>query len=214
MPANAIALFGGTFDPVHQGHILPLLELADQFHWQEIHLLPTFAPPHRPQPEASHQQRLTMLQLACQQDPRLKVNDWELRTAEPSRTIRTLRYFRDSFPHQPIYFVMGMDSLVQLDQWLDWQQLTDYAHLVALPRPDYYLDDASATLHDWLASRICKVGEEHGLAGQVLLPETCLQDISATEIRQWFAEHPHHDETPHFLDAAVFRYIHEQNLYR
>lgn len=199
----AIAFLGGTFDPAHRGHVEPLLELADQFGWQQIHLLPTCLPPHRKQPQATDEQRLAMLRLIAKRDPRLVVNDWEITQGEPSRTKRTLDYFRHTYPEHRLYFVMGMDSWVTLHTWVNWQQLNQFADLVVMPRPGYCPEDASASVKQWRSKQT-----------NIHFPTMNETNISATELREQIKAWQLGDPVPPFLFAETFPYILSHNLYQ
>ncbi|RUO34549.1 nicotinate-nucleotide adenylyltransferase [Aliidiomarina soli] len=209
-----IALLGGTFDPIHQGHIEPVLKLADTFGWSHVHLQPCFAPPHRPQPEASDQQRLAMVTLACQQDSRLLADDFELRQGKPTRTVHTLHHVRQQHPNASVCFIMGMDSFLQFTSWLNWQQILDLAHLVVLPRPGYQLTQLPPDLAAELKLRQRGDSESFSQgAGFIYLAETPTVDISATALRRQLAQSPDTSRIP-LLDPAVLAYIRSHNLYQ
>lgn len=201
-----LALFGGTFDPVHKGHIEPLLEIADTFHWDQIRLIPTCIPPHRKQPEASNLARIEMLQQLAKRDPRLVVDSWEIEQGKPSRTWPTLQYFSSAFPDAQLYFVLGMDSYVALDQWLNWTRLSELAHLVVLPRPGYNAEQASAEVSAWqqLSANKARVHFPH--PEQVACSATELRDALYRRDRQKARDLGLFDET--------FHYIETHNLYR
>lgn len=198
-----LAFLGGTFDPVHRGHIEPLITLADRFDWEQVHLLPTCQPPHRAQPEASDAQRLAMLEAVAARDSRLVVNDWEIRQGEPSRTQRTLSYFRDAYPQHQLYFIMGMDSWVSLHTWLNWQQLNQFAHLVVLPRPGYQAAQAAPEVVQWLKQQ-----------SNIHFPELSETDVSATELRRQLHQWHEGQPTPRHLMPETFSYILSHKLYR
>lgn len=200
---NSIALFGGTFDPVHKGHITPLLLLADQFDWSEIHLIPTYNPPHKKQPLASHSQRLAMLEQIIWRDNRLRVNAIEINEQKPSRTYPTLLYFKRQYPAAQLFFVLGMDSFIQLDQWQNWQKLTQLADLVVLPRQGYQLDSATAALRTWLVQQ-----------NNIHFPDCPLIDISATQLRQQIFKTPNNTQTAEFIYPETLSYIQEFKLYQ
>ena len=206
------ALFGGTFDPIHQGHIDTALALLDELNIDTLHLMPNSVPPHRPQPAATAAQRLEMVKLACNTDKRLVAEDFELRSEQPSYTVKTLQNFKQQYPQDTLLFVMGMDSLVSLDSWYQWQQLTDLAHLVVMPRPGYELAQASEALGHYIKQHQCQQpGHLHQQSeGYIYLANTPLRDISATAIRNGLHTKNHHDTVP----AAVAEYIEQQQLYR
>ncbi|RUO31381.1 nicotinate-nucleotide adenylyltransferase [Aliidiomarina sanyensis] len=213
MQSNAprkVAILGGTFDPVHWGHLKPALRLADSCGWDVIHLLPTCAPPHRQQPEVLNTHRLGMLDAAAGLDPRLVVNDWELRQGLPSRTLPTLKHFRERCPNATLVFIIGMDSLLNLPDWLHWERLFDYAHFVVMPRPGYTLEDARPEVVDLLAKRRISMSELESGHGGIFLAEAYDVPISATELRAQLAGQT---ECPEFLPEPVWQYIQKHHLY-
>ena len=135
------ALFGGTFDPIHYGHLRPALALAKELGLTKINLLPNRIPPHKPQPEANTEQRLAMLQLAIADYSLFSVDTRELEPKlinQPSFTIDTLKSWRQqNGTQQSLAFIMGKDSLLSLPTWKDWQKLLDYCHLLICKRTGY-----------------------------------------------------------------------------
>lgn len=203
---SALALFGGTFDPVHMAHLRGARTVADVLGCP-VHLLPNAVPPHRPQPQASGAQRLAMLQRACEGEPGLVPDDWELRQRGPSWSLNTLRHFRATLgPHRPLVLVIGADSFASLHQWHRWQDYPALCHLAVLPRPG-----ASEADLDVRAAFV--PGEAPDLqqapAGRRLMLDAPWLDFSATGIRDALARDGHSDALP----PAVESYIHEQGLY-
>lgn len=130
------ALFGGTFDPIHYGHLKPVEALAQQVGLQHIILLPNNVPPHRPQPEANAQQRLKMVELAVAANPLFSVDSRELLRDAPSFTIETLESLRkERGAERPLAFIIGQDSLLSLHKWHRWESLLDVCHLLVCARP-------------------------------------------------------------------------------
>lgn len=129
----AIGILGGTFDPVHYGHLLPAQETMQKLALAQMRLMPNHVS-HRPQPIASAQQRLTMLQLAVSNMPGFTVDD-RLRHHRPSYTMNTLIQMRLELAGTG--FLIGMDSLLSLPHWHRWRELTDYAHLIVGVRPGW-----------------------------------------------------------------------------
>ena len=116
------AIFGGTFDPIHNGHLQTAAALVKELGISTLALMPSAVPPHRPQPDASPEQRLDMVNLASQYHKAFTVEDWELRQDRPSFTANTLSEFKTQFPDDTLLFVMGMDSLMSLHHWHHWCQ--------------------------------------------------------------------------------------------
>lgn len=207
-----VALLGGTFDPIHYGHIKPALSLADTLGWRKICLQPCFAPPHREPPEANDQQRFQMVMLAAELDSRLIADDWELRQGQPTRTVHTLGHLQAEYPGQSLHFIMGMDSFLSLTTWLNWQQLLELAHLVVLPRPGYELSSASQTLLQLLSrAQTDNAADLQKGSGHIYVAQTTPVDISATELRQQLKDHHY---CPELLPLSIFQYIRQQGLYQ
>ncbi|MGL4984493.1 MAG: nicotinate-nucleotide adenylyltransferase, partial [Plesiomonas sp.] len=126
-----IGLYGGTFDPIHRGHIEPVSALATEIGLTQVRLLPNNLPPHRPQPHANAQQRADMVALVCQQYPLFVPDLRELAHSNPSYTINTLEDIRQEIgTEQPLAFIIGQDSLLSLPTWHRWQALLGVAHLI------------------------------------------------------------------------------------
>lgn len=139
-----IGVLGGTFDPVHNGHLRLAVELAESLGLAQVRLVPCARPPHRGDPIASPGQRAKWIRVAIADEPKLRLDDRELLRDGPSYTVDTLASLRREFPDTPLCLIMGRDVMAGLDQWRDWQALFDYAHIVLVERPetDIELPDA------------------------------------------------------------------------
>ena len=208
---RVIGYFGGTFDPVHLGHLRLALELKQQLPLDEMHLLPCHLPPHRPTPGATSAQRVAMLELALADCPELQLDKRELERDTPSYTYDTLAELRAELGADvSLVFCMGTDSYAQLHTWHRWRELLDLAHLLVVARPGWELPD-EGPLADLLAKRgeLCDL--RAAPAGRLVLTATRLLPISASEIRQLVAA----DLSPQFLlPDNVWHYIRTQGLYR
>jgi nicotinate-nucleotide adenylyltransferase len=132
----AIGLFGGTFDPIHFGHLRLATELAEAFRLDPVIFLPAGLPYHRGRSaHATNEQRLTMLKLATARDARFDVDDRELKRKGPTYTYDTLAEIRkERGPELPIVFLCGSDSFSRIDTWHRWTELFDLAHFVVAIR--------------------------------------------------------------------------------
>lgn len=212
--ATLLAYFGGTFDPVHYGHLKPVTRLAQDTGLDHVILLPNNVPPHRPQPEASPQQRLHMVELAIEGNRLLSVDPRELAVDTPSYTIETLATLRKEHGGScPLAFIIGQDSLLTLHTWHRWGSLLDFCHLIIMARPGYHQQLDTPELQRWYDDhRVTDAGQLRlQPAGFVYQANTPLLDISATEIRQ--RRHAGLDCSD-LLPVAVERYIESQGLYR
>lgn len=212
---QSVALFGGTFDPIHLGHTRPLSELADQFGWSHVHLQPCFAPPHRPAPAVNDTHRMRMVELACEDDPRLVADDFELRQQQPTRTVHTLAHLQRQHPQASLCFIMGMDSFINFTQWLNWQGILELAHVIVLPRPGYQLEQVPEELQQRLTQQDAPnlAQFSHG-SGLIHLADTQHQAISATQLRQQLAARNIDTPCPELLAPKVYTYIQRHGLYQ
>ena len=155
---QAIALYGGTFDPIHYGHLRPVEALSGLIGLKEVVWLPNNIPPHRPQPEASSQQRLDMVRLAIEPYSSFKVDTRELEKPTPSYTIETLRDFRQEIGNkQPLAFIIGQDSLLTFPSWHDYHTILGNTHLIVCRRPGYPLEMAQEKHQHWLEDHLTTV---------------------------------------------------------
>lgn len=208
----SVAIFGGTFNPVHNGHLRIASELAELLQVDNLRMIPCALPAHRELPSASPEQRLEMLRLGIGQQTPLVADDIELRRDGPSYTIDTLREIRQQIgDHSALYLCVGMDVLCTLDSWQDWQQLTDYCHLVVSSRPGYQMPE-SGVLAAWIKQRLCDDLHElkQSSTGKLHLCNLTMLEISSTAIRDKINAGAKID----FLTpAAVVNCIQQQHLY-
>jgi nicotinate-nucleotide adenylyltransferase len=206
-----IAILGGTFDPVHIGHLRSALELRELLDFDEVRLLPAATPPHRPEPGASAAQRLAMLRLAVAGEPRLLIDDRELRRSGPSYTYDTLAELRAELGGSvSLSLVIGMDACIGLDGWHRWRELFELAHLLVIARPDYELPAAGVVAETLRARRadVRVLGQR--AAGVVALAALTPLGISATAIRAMVrSQH----SLRYLVPDAVAHYIADNRLY-
>ncbi|RPH26860.1 nicotinate-nucleotide adenylyltransferase [Buttiauxella warmboldiae] len=208
-----IALYGGTFDPIHYGHLKPVEALAKQVALHRVTIMPNNVPPHRPQPRANGQQRKSMIELAIAGNPLFSLDDRELQRATPSYTVETLEQLRaETGAEQPLAFIVGQDSLLNLQRWHRWETLLTLCHLLVCQRPGYSLTMKTSAEQRWLDKhRSTSVEQLHSMpAGKIYLAPTPMVDISATVIRQRLAHHLPCDD---LLPAAVAGFIRQHHLY-
>jgi len=207
-----ILVMGGTFDPVHFGHIGLARQAADKLGVAEIRLIPSLLPPHRDQPGASALQRVEMLKLAIAGQPGFRVDDCEIERGGVSYSVDTLRRLRQERPEPSrIYFLMGYDAYQKLPEWKRWQDLLDYVHIVILQRRvnEYNLSNPLQQLE-----ARCKVAEVGALqkwyAGRVAYLSLQAIDISATRIRDLLKAGVRPAD---LMEDKVIRYIFNEGLY-
>ena len=181
-----IGIFGGTFDPVHYGHLRLGLELLRQIDLQEIRLIPLYTPVHRAAPIASASQRLEMLQLAISDARGLMVDDRELIRRGISYSIDTVRSLREEYPQQPICLIIGMDAFRILDTWRDWSSFLKMAHLIIVDRPGPQAESLRPILAELLRSHQSQDPQSltATTAGAIIKISAPLLEISSTYIRE------------------------------
>jgi nicotinate-nucleotide adenylyltransferase len=203
-----IGVLGGTFDPVHHGHLRLALEMAERLGLAEVRLIPVHQPPHRPMPAAPAAARLRMLELAVAREPRLVVDARELRRGGISYTVDTLSSLREEFRTNPLCLILGMDAFRSLPAWHQWERISRLAHLAVAGRPG-----ADAQLEpplDRLAA-VHREGWEQHAAGCVLFEPVPLLDISSSRIRDILATG---GNPRYLLPDPVLDYIYEHDYYK
>ncbi len=205
-----IGLLGGTFDPIHYGHLRPAQEIAHTLGLAEVRLIPARQPPHRPAPHASAQHRLQMAQLASQEFPGFSVDDRELRREGPSYTVDTLESLRAELGTRPLCWLMGADAFRGIETWREWERLPELAHLVVMQRPGAELNVAA--LPDWARLRVTTAPDDLNrlVAGRILFQAVTPQDISATRVRAAIANH---EPVQACLPAPVWKFIKTHHIY-
>lgn len=208
------ALYGGTFDPVHYGHLKPVEILANLIGLSRVIIMPNNVPPHRPQPEATSAQRKHMLELAIADKPLFELDERELKRDTPSYTSETLKEWRlEQGPVQPLAFIIGQDSLLNFPSWHDYESILENAHLLVCRRPGYPMKMKEEAHQQWLERHLTHRADDlhHTPAGKIYLAETPWFDISATLIRERLQ---HGESCAQMLPQAVLDYINQQGLYR
>lgn len=206
-----LAIFGGTFDPVHIGHLRAAWEAAEALD-AEVRLVPAHVPPHRPQPQASAAHRVAMLRLALAGQARLALDTRELQREGPSYTVDTLRELRAEIgPQRPLILLVGADAYAGFPGWHQWLALYELASIVVLTRPGHAVEWSGVLALETRARRVATSAELRGQAsGAVLELEVSALDISASSIRATIAA----GREPRFLvGATVLDYLRTHGLY-
>lgn len=210
MSKRPIGLLGGTFDPVHNGHLRLAIEVRRLLDLAEIRLIPCAQPPHRDAPSAAPGQRAKWVRVAVANEPGLRLDDRELLRDGPSYTVDTLASLRAELPDTPLCLIMGTDVFATLPGWHEWQQLFDYAHIVLINRPgdNTVLPDAVQAQLDARRTDIAGLGSQ--LHGAIHCCEPPPLDISGSRVRQLLAS----GHSPRFLvPDTVLTDIVETNIY-
>lgn len=212
-PASGVAIFGGTFDPVHFGHLRSALEVREALGVRAVRFVPSYIPPHRDAPQTTPAHRLEMLRLAIRGAPGFEIDERELMREGKSYAVDTLRSIREEVGTQvPLTTVIGFDAYRLLYQWYEWQHLLDYAHIAVLARPGYGDADLTEEMLEFTNTRL--VAEPSCLAtracGSICRLKLTQIGISATAVRRVIAA----GKSPaYMLPSDVISYIDENGLY-
>lgn len=198
-----LGLFGGSFDPIHEGHVLPVREARRALGLDRVLYLVTAKPPHKPRRAlAPPHARYAMVEMALLGEEGLYASPYELVLDRPAYTAETLEHFRQAEPGADLHLLIGGDSFADLHLWYRWRDIVDAARLVVLTRPGW--DIAPHTLHPDLAALAA--------TDRVVFLRQPPVDISSTRLRELFArgEQPPADQ----VSDLVVRYVHKYGLYR
>jgi nicotinate-nucleotide adenylyltransferase len=216
MNNQPIGILGGTFDPIHYGHLRLAEEMLELASLREIRFIPTGTPPHRDSPQVSAQHRSAMVRLAIADRSAFILDEREVNRTVPCYTVDTLRELRAELgAAQPLCLLMGGDAFLQLHTWHEWEQLFELAHIVVGYRPGFTLEErihtAKPALRQHYQQRLCAVQDlsQQPFGGIVELASPKLE-ISATLIRSRVAENR---TIRYLLPNAVADYIHQHHLY-
>jgi nicotinate-nucleotide adenylyltransferase len=184
-----IGVFGGTYNPVHFGHLRSALELRERLNLAEVRLMPAAQPPHREPPSCTAELRAEMVALAVDSEPGLVCDTRELLRDGPSYSIDSLLELRAELgPERGICLILGADALQGLPHWHRWQELIEQAHIVAMARPGWQMP-TEGIVADWIQrhARADRSVVHREPCGAVLVEALRPLDISSTDIRQLVA---------------------------
>jgi len=206
-----IGIYGGTFDPIHNGHLRIATAILQALNLQGVQFIPNNYPIHRDIPVADAQDRLAMLQIATKNNPAFFVNNIELNRAGPSYTIDTLKQLRKENPSQTLCLLIGEDAFAKINQWHEWESLTDLAHLIIFNRPGVkrpYAPEIESLLQARKTKNIADLRQQD--AGFIMQNISDPIDLSATQVREKLKAGK--DVLPD-IPEEVYDYIKNHQLY-
>jgi len=213
----AIGILGGTFDPIHLGHTQSAQAVANELGLTSVFLIPAHISPHKTSsdlvPHATAQQRAAMVELACQQNSLFSCDTRELQRAGHSYTVDTLKELKLQYPNQPLYFIIGMDSLMSFTRWHQYQEILSLCHLIVNTRPNYPIEQLNSETEALLqkfqttdSSQLSRIE-----SGSIYLAKAKFFNISSTEIRHALAQQQNGHQQ---LLPTISDFIHKNKLYR
>jgi len=185
---TTVGIFGGTFDPIHFGHLRTAFELLQALRLNEVRFLPAGNPPHRESTVASAEERLAMVRAATQGQPGFVVDDREIRREGLSYSVDTMRTLRADFADSSLCLIVGMDAFLSLPKWHQWRELLELAHLVVAHRPGWRaptMGPLGELLVDRGTGRSADLHESP--AGRIFIHAVTQLEISSTEVRKLIA---------------------------
>ncbi|MFA6903100.1 MAG: nicotinate-nucleotide adenylyltransferase [Gallionellaceae bacterium] len=213
-----IGILGGTFDPIHYGHLRLAQEAFEQCSLGSVRFVPSGTPPHRTKPHASAEQRLQMVRLALQGQSDFVVDEREVRRTDPCYSVDTFGALRAELgSQQPLCLLLGSDAFLQLHTWHRWQQLFELAHIVVMQRPGRPLGNAilmaDEALRQQYQTRLAPAPRllHESASGLIVVLDMPQLEISATDIRNRAAQNKN---LRYLLPDAVAHYIHSNKLYK
>ncbi len=207
-----IGILGGTFDPIHLGHINLALATYHQLRLSQVRFIPVHIPPHRTMPVASADDRKSMLEAALNNFDELTLDCREIARNETSYSIDTLESLRTELPLTPLCLILGRDAFNKIDTWHRWQHLLDHAHIVVANRPGAK-PELSETARAWLEDH--QTNDNNTIAefcsGRIYYVEIPLLNISSTVIRTAIADK---EDVKQWLHPSTINYIKNHQLYQ
>jgi nicotinate-nucleotide adenylyltransferase len=183
-----LGLFGGTFDPIHNGHLRTAFELLQALKLGEVRFMPTGNPPHRDRTLADAAQRLAMVRAAVADQPGFTVDDREVRRTGLSYSVDTLTELRAEFPRRPLCLLLGMDAFLGLPNWHRWKEILELAHVVVAHRPGWKAPTQGPLGEAMVDRGTGGIRDLHGSkAGRIYVHAVTQLEISSTELRQHIA---------------------------
>lgn len=206
-----IGILGGTFDPIHYGHLKIAEYILEKCEFETIQFIPNRTPPHRRPPFGSANHRYEMVKLAIKNHPKFSVNDLEITRPSPSYMIDTLQILQSQRPNQPLCLIIGSDAFNHFNEWLHWQKILDIAHLIVVNRSKNGLI-RQPWMQKLLQSRCIDLPEKLATknSGYILIIQIEPIPISASRIREKLKKQ---EDVSNMLPNSVLNYIIENKLY-
>lgn len=205
-----ICLFGGTFNPVHNGHVALAKSVYRQFELDQMILMPSYISPHKCPDILDAAHRIQMVQMSISHlEGSISVSNYEIENETVSYTYQTLAHYRSLYPDAALFFLTGTDIFATIETWKNWQELFDYANFIVVNRKEKSYEDMVKEIPESLVGRIHKGSTAETLSGSIYFYEMDEIPVSSTEIRQCLSQQNKND----FLPETVYKYIIENKLY-
>jgi nicotinate-nucleotide adenylyltransferase len=209
---HTIAIFGGTFDPIHNGHLNVSLNIQTDFKFDSYLFLPCKVPTMKPSAIAKEQDRINMIKLAIKNYPDFKIDLREIERDTPSYMVKTLESFRFEFPDSAITLIIGYDSFLTLPHWYEWEKLITLANILVVKRNECSKLELSNQMHDFLKKyqSMDKTSILKKSKGVIFLFDAGHYPLSSTEIRKKLKQKK---DLGAVIPKEVYQYIKDEGLY-
>jgi nicotinate-nucleotide adenylyltransferase len=211
-------LFGGTFNPIHCGHLKAAKEVLKYFPLNRILFIPSYIPPHKSQKDVvPAEDRLKMVEIACQGQPKFQTSDVEIRTPQPSYSIVTLRKMKEICPEDKFYFIAGSDAFLEIETWKDYKELLKECSFIVVSRPGFELKLIKRVIENIGPEKFFRIDESLKPTDKelsvniVYLLEIEAFNISSSEIRKRLQAGL---QVTGLVPREVEEYINKHQLYR
>lgn len=207
-----IGILGGTFDPIHLGHVQLAKEVLKQIKFEKIYFIPCFSSAHHKKIQASPEQRLALVKMAIKGQPHLLADDIEIKRQGISYTFDTIKSFRQKFPNAPLALIVSDEVFVKFTTWHKWKEILKYAHLIVTNRPGFtiHINEELEKLIKKKSIKDCHLLSE-SLAGRILFLTINSLAITSTEVRSLIKNQ---GDVKHLLPEKVWQYIMQHDLYK
>ena len=182
---NPIGIFGGSFDPIHFGHLQTAFVIKQVLNFDEVCFIPLGIPPHRESPIAEAKLRLEMVQIAIKDQHGFTFDDREIIKKEPSYSVNTLKEFRQENPLRSICMILGMDTFLSLPEWYKWAEILEFCHIIVANRPGWRVPDVGI-IGDLVSKRNtnCIQDLHNENFGRIYFHDVFQLQISSSDIRK------------------------------
>lgn len=202
-----IGINGGTFDPIHFGHLRPALEAMQKLSLSEVQFIPCKQPVHKAEAFVTAQQRMDMIEMAIARQPKFHLNSLEVDKVGDSYSVETLEVLKQKYPDDALVLLMGTDSFAQFHTWHRWQDIINLTNIAILHRPRETVPLACTSGRIYQTHKVVEFTKTFG---QMLDLAVTQLDISSTDIREHLAKGL---SVEYLLQPCVLEYINEHNLY-
>ena len=209
LKTGRVGIYGGTFDPVHIGHLISAEAVYHACDLDKVVFIPAYNPPHKKNRSINAQARLAMLKLATEDNDHFEVDDREILSKEVNYTLNTILDLRAEHPDLDFYYIMGEDSLLQVEQWYEWKKLLSLIRLVVVKRPRSQ-DIAYGSVDADRKTMTDQVNFLRGLGYELTVVDQFAVDISSSSLREYLREGR---DTRYLIPDKVLDYIKGENLY-